>query len=978
MQDGLRHETVYDILQDSSGFIWIASEGGVDRFDGYGFVDLFEFADVDDSLEALDVSSIVEDSSHRIWIGSWGNGLFLFDPSDRSLRDYRHDPTDKQSLTDNRVELIFEDSLGRIWIGTFRGLDLYRPEDASFQHIDLSGDTDETSKIDRIWAIQEGPQRELWIGSEHGLHRLNTTTNTTTSWRHVTGDPRSLAHPRVRSILIDDDHVWVGTQQGLDRFNLQTETVDLSYGRRGAELGDGTVTALLADRLGRLWIGTQRAGLFVFDEEKKKINSVESLAFPPTELGALDVRSIREDRTGLLWVATRGSGILLIDPKPPKFELLKPSWIEGAHALSNVVHAIVKDSRGRLWVGGESGLLCIENGRSKHYGTETRGGGLADDSVEALAAGEDDTLWIGTSAGLNWLDIETGKLIAFKNNPDDHTSLSNDQVESLLRTTSGQLWVGTRKGLNRLEADQRTFERYEVGSFPGLNDDYIRVLVEAEDGSVWVGTEVGGVFHLDLEGTIESFTHSPSTNLSLSSNRIMAMLEYVDKSIWIGTSKGLNRLDPLTGEVRRFGREVGLPSPSICGILTDQKNTLWVSTTRGLCRFDPAIARVRKVYSPADGLQGQVFSRGASFKASSGELFMGGLNGLNSFFPEQIQGGTTIPQIALTGFEIVNQPGASRLVTPATDRIELDYRDNAFYFEFAVLDYTSPQHNRFAYQLEGLESGWNYTGTGRSVTYSNVAPGEYTFRVRASNSDGVWNDQGLSVEIVMPPPFWQTRLFKLALFLLGVTIILLAVRARINSIRRRADQLRVLVEVRTAELASANARLRQLADSDGLTGIANHRRFYELLNEEWRRARRTGVALSIAMADIDSFKAFNDARGHLMGDECLKRVAEAIASTPGRTGDVVARYGGEEFAVVLIATEREGAVQVAESMRKAVEDLELPHPESAIAEHVTISVGVATAHPSQGSDPSQLVRKADAALYQAKQAGRNRVHCSDE
>ena len=412
-----------------------------------------------------------------------------------------------------------------------------------------------------------------------------------------------------------------------------------------------------------------------------------------------------------------------------------------------------------------------------------------------------------------------------------------------------------------------------------------------------------------------------------------------------------------------------MPTDDVYGVLGDRFGALWISSGRGLYWFDPRSGRSR-MFSEAEGLRGIAFSRGACATGPDGSLYFGALTGIIRAWPERVHASAEAPLVAVTDV-LVDEV---RLAAPLGTMTELNlpWRVTSFRIGFAVLDYRHAEANQYRYRLENFETKWRSVGADASAVYTNLDAGDYVLRIRAANGEGVWTEQGLALPIHIRPPWWETLVFRFGLFLLITTLTATVVVARVAMLKRGQRELGRLVDERTGQLVEANRRLEQLARTDGLTGLSNYRSFSEALETEWTRNRREGRPLSVAMVDVDRFKAYNDTFGHRAGDEALRRVAGAIGGLGKREGDVVARYGGDEFSMVLVGSDRHGAVRVAERARAAVEELELLEPGSTL-EKLTLSIGVATTVPSSWMTTEDLLRAADQALYEAKRRGRNCV-----
>ncbi|HWZ84958.1 MAG TPA: diguanylate cyclase, partial [Thermoanaerobaculia bacterium] len=627
------------------------------------------------------------------------------------------------------------------------------------------------------------------------------------------------------------------------------------------------------------------------------------------------VRTIYEDRDGSIWLGTRGGGLSRY--RGGVFATFGPK--EGLSG--DFVRSVYEDGAGRLWVGTwGDGLDVLEGGRFRAFHARD---GLPSEIVRCLYRDRAGTLWIGTDSG------------------------------GLVSERGGKFTV--------------------YGTRDGLSGATVLAILEDRDGNLWLGTEGGG---------LDRFSHGKFTVFTpkngLSDDTVLALYEDADGCLWIGTDGGgLNRLKD--GKFTRFTRKQGLFDDVQYAILEDGRGNLWMSCSRGIFRVrrgdleDLAEGKrdavVSQSFGRADGMRSAEcsgFTQPAGWKTRDGKLWFPTIEGAVVIDPDRIRTNTLAPPV------VVEEVLVDRGPMPLAEEAELAPGRGDLEFHYAGLSFVDPDRVRFRYMLDGFDREWVDAGSRRVAFYTNIPPGRYTFRVRAANNDGVWSERDATVRFWLRPHFRQTRWFyglcAVGLLLAGFG----AARVRAARARARERELEHIVAERTLQLEEANSKLLQLSEVDALTGIANRRRFEETLAREWRRATRDELSLSLVMIDIDYFKAFNDAFGHQVGDQCLRRVASEIREALTRPGDLVSRYGGEEFAAILPSTPARGAHAVADMLRSRVEALATKHP-GAPSGVVTISLGVATTSPGHASSPEALVASADQALYRAKRAGKNRV-----
>ncbi|MET0518847.1 MAG: diguanylate cyclase, partial [Burkholderiaceae bacterium] len=662
------------------------------------------------------------------------------------------------------------------------------------------------------------------------------------------------------------------------------------------------------------------------------------------------------DREGSVWVGTWVGGLNRLRNRA--FTVL---GVPEGLSHDNV-RAVLHGRGGVSWVStAGGGLNRLEAGRITVLGKKD---GLPTEEISSVLEDRDGALWIGSyTAGVTRLSH--GRMDSFGT----AQGLPGNEVRALYQDRRGTLWAGTRSGLARFGG-----EGFVTVSDPALPQEGVSTILEDRSGTLWFGTTGQGLVRL-RDGVFSTLT----TKDGLVSNWIMALYEDADGSLWIGTNgEGMNRLrgGKLAGIRPRDGLWDGLAQT----ILEDRSGHLWMTCNRGFYRVERAeldafadgrLARVASTgFGPGDALRGTTFAGGlqpAGAIDGRGHLWLPSANGLVIVDPAQLPGQGSPPVVRL---ESVSVDGSPR---PPEAALRLPPGAATLAIRYSAMTLLYADRARFRYLMEGLAPGWVDAGASRDATFPALPHGRYRFRVAAS-TDGVhWREVEHPLDITVEPRFYQTGWF-LGLALLGAAgAIAGLVALRTHSLRARQREMERLVARRTEELRQANEHLSRLSFVDALTGLANRRRFNEASAEEWRRARRALSPLALVMADIDSFKAYNDVLGHLEGDRSLSAVAAVIARAASRAGDLAARYGGEEFVVLLPGTDEAAARVVAEQLRAACEALEIPHPASPVGPVITLSLGVAACVPADDRTLESLIAEADAALYRAKQDGRNRV-----
>ncbi len=832
-EEGLSQASAHAIFQDSRGFMWFGTQDGLNRWDGYAFTLYKHDPQVPTSLAHNWVWAICEDGGGNLWIGTDGGGLDRWDRRTDTFIHYRHDPEDPASLSGDRVRALWLDSSGILWVGTATaGLNRFDPATGTFSR--MRGDsvppkggkrnTDPTTlSDDRILALFEDHSGALWIGTRGGLDRLDRATRQIVRY---TPDPPGLSDNHV--YVVHQDHrgmLWVGTNSGLHRLERGSGSfVHYTHDPLApSSLSDNRVRTVLEDRDGRLWIATV-AGLNLFDRDTETFVRYTHQPTEPASLGHDSILSLYQDTSGVLWVGTIAEGLNLWDPVTWSFPHYRSRPRE-PHGLSDdVVTAFSEDAAGDLWIGTLGGGLNRwrrDSGKLVHYRNDPADPtSLSSDWVMALIHDRSGQLWAGTSGGgLNRLDPHSGMFTRYVHDPKEHGSLSSSRIMSLFEDRQGALWVGTwGGGLNRFDRGRGGFVafRHAPDDPTSLSDDRVACFTGDLAGRLWIGTSGGGLNRFDGDRErrrFDRYQHQESDRHSLANDAIMSL--YVDPSgrLWIGTrGGGLDRLDDLAGQpaaavFRNYSERDGLPSAAVFGIQSDGEGRMWLSTGNGLARFDPR-SEIIESFDTSHGLQDNDFGYGAHYRSPGGEMFFGGINGFNAFFPERVEHDAYVPQVVLTAFLKHNKPVALDRPIYEIQELELSHLDSDFSFEFAALDYRSPERNLYSYKLEGFDQDWLELARRRPVTYTNLDAGDYVFRVKASGSGGVWNEQGAAIAIHIVPSPWKTWWAYAGYFLVASAVAYGGVQWRLTGLRRRGEELAATVRQRTAELSDTVDQLR--------------------------------------------------------------------------------------------------------------------------------------------------------------------------
>ena len=827
VHDGLSMSTISSILQDSQGYIWLATESGLNRYDGYTVRQFRRERGNQHGLASDYIWSIAEDAHGDLWLATDGGGVARWDRRTETFQQFRHDAERPQSLASDGVRALLIDSKGFIWAGTKdQGLDVLDPRTGSARHYRHRDSDVYSLPSDAIGALYADHEGRIWVGSDGGLSRYDAAADGFVTYGEAMSAAK-MRDSRVRAIREDHNGaLWIGTvSDGLARLdqNGSRFTAFRHDANDPHSLSHDHVWAVLEDDAQRLWVATAD-GLDLFDRNSESFIRYGHDADNPQSLRDSGVSSLYQDRGGVLWVGTREGGASHWNPR---------SWLLG-HYYSDAfrasqIESFADDDAGNVWVGTiGAGLIEIDTrtGRDHRYGADKSGTSppLSDDRVMALLNDHRGSLWIGTmSGGLDRLDLASGKLRVYRSTPSDANTLPADGVMSLYQDRLGTLWVGTfRGGLASIDRTTDKITRYPFGAAAAnsLSSSKASAIVEDSLGNLWIGTIGGGLNLLDRKsGRFYAYRRDDRDPKSLSDDTVYALHIDPHGDLWVGTAGG--GLDRVIGtsakpEAVQFENQSGLsgmPSQVVWGIESDRESRLWLSTDNGLARFDPKLHTV-KLFRQVHGLQDDEFNVNAHFRSADGILYFGGNHGFNAFSPELIASEGPAPPVVLTMASKLNKPLMAQELPSATHPLALAYDDKLVTLDFSALDFTSPADNHYSFQLEGFDTGWIDAGTTHRATYANLQAGDYTFKVRAANADGIWSEDSLTIPVHVAPAPWNTLAARIVYFLIGLGV--LAYLWRFQRQRRERElrysrELEQTVKIRTHELEERNQQLQVLS-----------------------------------------------------------------------------------------------------------------------------------------------------------------------
>ncbi len=814
-REGLSNSTIVCMMQDSKGFMWFGTQDGLHKYDGHNFTRYVTDAKDTNTLSGNVIQSIVEDRNGEIWVATNHYGVNRYNRYTGKFKRYSHVANDPTTLTNNNVTCMVYDSSGGVWVGTRRGLNQYdRSKDRFIRHISKSND-ESTISHDSISAMMVDKAGNLWAtASGRYINRFLPTGR----FQRVAVIPQSNVWMIVGFLCQDaKGNVCISYGDVRDNYGSlvdpKTNRVTRGYSKVETYFNRVNVVFhyLLPESENRLWMRVlpmfgSLSGLYII-EGGNRDDTASLSGILPDPLVKGSILCLYRDRTGVYWVGT-DQGLVKLIPNSNEFNTIRADSSKRYSLTDNRIRSIHKDKSGILWVGTSEGLNAFDSKSQsvRHFYSKVGDAdGLNSQTINTIYEDPDGTLHFGTNRGVNSI-VNAAR--PFKRKYNIHGNMDDpirpEAVWSLHRADDGRLWVGTKvDGVYIFDAEGK-FERHlqhDPNDSTSLCDDNVWCITRDSRGNLWVGTNNGLNRWIPGENRFKQYHHNPSDPRSLCGNNIWWIYEDASKRLWIAAfGGGLSRYDRETDDFSSVTKNDGLPTNSVFGVLDDHLGRLWISTNAGLALYDPATRRVIRTYSEGDGLQSKEFSYKAMYKAPDGELFFGGMYGLSRFYPQNLRENKTLPPIAITSFRIFDSVERAEMFDG--ELIEVPYDQNFLSFEFAALDFTNPDKNQYAYRLENFDRDWVYCGSRRYVSYTNLDPGEYKFRVKGTNNDGLWNEQGATITLRILPPWWMTTWFRASAIAFGVLSISSLIYARIRAIRRKHALERKILESQLQALRS--------------------------------------------------------------------------------------------------------------------------------------------------------------------------------
>ncbi len=798
VEDGLSHHYVSAILQDKKGFIWLGTQDGLNRFDGYEVRPFRHNPQNANTLSNNYIWAIAEDPKRNIWIAT-NNGLNRYDPVSQEFRAFYAYDDNPQALPNSQTYSLLCDRNGEVWAGTESGIGRYSPEKQGFTRYQINPKREGSNAVYALYQTRKG---EVLAGSfGFGLKIFDKDKS-----QFVPYPNYSFEKDYVHAIYEDrKGNLWIGTNEGL-RMKPVGKTDFVAV----AEVNDQEINTIAEDHEGKILIGTVNGGLNIYDPKNQSFSFFQNDFNEGSSLAHDNVEAIFTDKSGITWLGT-ANGASYYDPTKYRFKLYQHETDNDNSLNDSFVWSVYEDKEGILWIGTKGGLNRLDRKTRTFtvYKKSANTPSISDNHVICIIPASKGGLWLGTSKGLTHFDPQKNTFKNYFSQAEKGNALSDNHIISLYEDRKGILWVGTiAGGLNKFDPQTEKWKVYknDPNDTRSISDNMVRAIIEDQKGNLWIGTAGGGLNILDKkEDLFTVFKHSPEDPKSLKHNSVKYLFVSKNGTLWVGTHGGLDKYLPENQGFENYNVTHGLPDNNVHGILEDTNGNLWLSTNKGISQYRMK-DKTFENYDLFDNLQGAEFNNGACFRNIDGEMFFGGVNGLNSFFPSEISNNKFLAEIVLTDIRIESETEWDRMKVfggkdiSETNVLYLPSDQNSFSLQLAVLSFRDPEKNIFQYQLEGHDKTWKKGNPTGWLSFTNLSPKTYLLHIKAANSDGFWNENIKTIRIVIDPPIWATWWFSGFIIIGAVVAFIFAYQFRINLVEKQRDKLEQQIRERVQEI----------------------------------------------------------------------------------------------------------------------------------------------------------------------------------
>ncbi len=818
VENGMSQSSVLSIMQDSQGFMWFATLDGLNKYDGYDFKVYWNSQTKEHTISDNMVNVLFETkdkTNPTFWIGTAANGLCKYNKLKDNFESFKHSQYKENSISNNNInDIVGNNEI--LWIATDKGLNKFNQNINNFTYFSPSKDKNSISS-DTILCLEFDLSGNLWIGTKTGLNFLNTTTNKIKSFKHLS----LISNTEINDIYTENDIVWLGTSIGLFSYSISkdklTEHKINIYSKKGTSV-KADITSVIKDKNNILCLGTRTGGLIRFNLKTYNYFTYKHEAINKHSLSTNSILSIYRDKSDILWVGTSLGGVNKWNRAAEDLDVFRHNPYDENSLSASQVRSFFVDKDQNIWVGTVEGGLNKwdkQNDKFFHYKKNPKKtNSLSHNHIRSILEDSKNRFWVATDGGgLNLFNKKNG---TFKHYIADNSanSISHNRVWKILEDNKQRLWVGTfGGGLNLFNPKKESFKHFQYSeqNKNSISSDLVTSILQDSKGTLWIGT-FSGLNKLNPETeSFTRYTNDKNNSNSISNDRIYSIFEDTEENLWIGTKGGLNKFDRQNNQFTVYNRDNSeLPNNVILGI-TEEGEYLWLSTNNGISRMHKETGKIKN-FDMGDGLQSNEFLAGSFYKKKDGEILFGGIDGFNAFYPKNITDNPHKPPIVITGFQISNQYIETDTIISSKKQIVLDYYQNDISFDFVALDFIFPQKNKYKYMLEGDDKEWINAGFRRFAKYTNLQPGNYTFKVIGSNNDDVWNEEGTSFNLIIQPAFWQTLWFKILLIVFVVSATFIFFKLRIRTIKKRNEELEAEVKRRTLEIRQQNDEIKAQRD----------------------------------------------------------------------------------------------------------------------------------------------------------------------